>query len=216
MNRRGFTLVEVLAIIVILGIILGVVVPSTFSIVKRGKETSYKTLVNSFKNGSKIYATRYINIINTDIDKFGYYKLTLSDLNNNNLLKTPVIDPRTDTSINLNKYIIITRNTENVFSYCYEEEVRCLIPSSVEETNKEIKPIITINGSKVININKGTEYTDLGATATDDIDGDITSKITVVNNVNINVAGEYKVIYTITDSDGNKRVSARVINVLEV
>lgn len=216
MNRRGFTLVEVLAIIVILGIILGVVVPSTFSIVKRGKETSYKTLVNSFKNGSKIYATRYISIINTDIDKFGYYKLTLSDLNNNNLLKTPVIDPRTDTSINLNKYIIITRNTENVFSYCYEEEVGCLIPSSVEETNKEIKPIITINGSKVININKGTEYNDLGATATDDIDGDITSKITVVNNVNINVAGEYKVIYTITDSDGNKRVSARVINVLEV
>ena len=213
MGKKAFTLVEVLAIIVILGIILAVVVPSTFSIIKRGKETSYKTLVKTFKNEAKLYVSKYSDAVNADLDNIGYYEVTLDDLNGDNLLKSPVVDPRTDTSINLTKYILITRNTDYSLTYCYEDE-GCDIPSSVEVPINDVKPIITISGQKIITITQGTIYDDLGATASDDVDGDITNKITIVNNVNINVPGSYQVIYTVADSSGNKRTTIRSVIVI--
>lgn len=213
MNKKGFTLVEVLAVIVILGVILTVVVPSTFSIIKRGKETSYKNLVKTFKNGAKLYVSKYSNVINEDLDNIGYYKVTLDQLNGEALLKTPVVDPRNNTSINLSKYILIKRNTNYSLSFCYEDD-GCVIPDSVEVPSNHIKPVIIVQGLKKLNINQGSPYIDAGATASDDIDGDITNQITVVNQVNINILGSYQVIYTVADSSGNKRIATRLVTVI--
>ena len=53
-------------------------------------------------------------------------------------------------------------------------------------------------------IEKGTRFLPLeGITASDKEDGDLTEEIQVVNKVNINVEGTYKVTYTVFDSDGN-------------
>ncbi|WP_223892517.1 LamG-like jellyroll fold domain-containing protein, partial [Sulfurovum sp. TSL6] len=54
------------------------------------------------------------------------------------------------------------------------------------------KPVITMNGSDV-SIELGTAYTDEGATASDNIDGDITANIVTVNPVDINTVGVYTV-----------------------
>ncbi|MDC3105955.1 DUF5011 domain-containing protein, partial [Gammaproteobacteria bacterium] len=50
---------------------------------------------------------------------------------------------------------------------------------------------------------QGTSYTDLGATALDNIDGDITSSITVESDVDSDTAGTYTVVYSVSDSSGN-------------
>ena len=77
-----------------------------------------------------------------------------------------------------------------------------------------VAPVITIIGSNPIQIDLGSTYNDLGATALDDVDGDISSQIQVTNNVNINSAGSYNVIYTVTDSSGNVSTATRVVNVV--
>ena len=64
------------------------------------------------------------------------------------------------------------------------------------------KPVITITGGD-IDHEQGTPYTDLGATASDSIDGDITSLITVESDVDSDTAGTYTVIYRVSDSSGN-------------
>ena len=64
------------------------------------------------------------------------------------------------------------------------------------------KPVITITGGDIAH-EQGTSYTDLGATALDNIDGDITSLISVENNVDSDTAGTYTVIYRVSDSSGN-------------
>ncbi|GAA3509811.1 hypothetical protein GCM10022393_23380 [Aquimarina addita] len=62
-------------------------------------------------------------------------------------------------------------------------------------------PIITLkNGPSVFNAVRGGVYVDPGATATDDLDGDITSQIKVNNEVKLTTPGDYKVTYTVTDS----------------
>lgn len=65
-------------------------------------------------------------------------------------------------------------------------------------------PVITLVGASTINLNVGQSYTELGATATDVEDGDLTSSIVVdASNVNTNVANTYYVSYNVTDSDTN-------------
>lgn len=65
------------------------------------------------------------------------------------------------------------------------------------------KPVISLNGNPIIGIEQGFPYLDLGATAMDNADGDITANIVSRNNVNSNVLGEYWVSYNVTDSSGN-------------
>lgn len=76
------------------------------------------------------------------------------------------------------------------------------------------KPVITINGEKEVIINEGSNYTDEGATAMDNIDGDITSKIKTENHVDVSEPGSYTVVYTVTDKAGNKAEATRKVTVV--
>ncbi len=64
-------------------------------------------------------------------------------------------------------------------------------------------PVIALNGSANVTVTKGASYTDAGATATDNYDGDITSKIVTSNSVNTSVEGTYTVTFNVSDTSGN-------------
>ncbi|WP_156508736.1 DUF5011 domain-containing protein, partial [Oleiphilus sp. HI0132] len=65
-------------------------------------------------------------------------------------------------------------------------------------------PVITLIGDTNTNHQLGTAYVDAGATALDNIDGDISSNIVVSGDtVDGNTQGTYTVIYNVTDSSGN-------------
>jgi prepilin-type N-terminal cleavage/methylation domain-containing protein len=66
-----------------------------------------------------------------------------------------------------------------------------------------IIPVITMNPPSPITIGTGQTYVDPGATASDNINGDLTSSIVPTSNVNINVPGTYYVNYNVSDSSGN-------------
>jgi len=76
-------------------------------------------------------------------------------------------------------------------------------------------PVITVNPATVT-VYKGTTYMDTGVTATDNINGNITSSIVTSGNVNTNVAGSYTLTYNVSDSAGNAALAkTRTVNVLE-
>ena len=63
-------------------------------------------------------------------------------------------------------------------------------------------------------IEVGTTYTDAGATAIDNYDGDITSSIVTVNPVDTAVVGVYTVTYNVTDANGNSAATVtRIVTV---
>ncbi len=66
-----------------------------------------------------------------------------------------------------------------------------------------VKPVIMIKGDKSVIVNVGDKYTDAGATATDDVDGNLTDKIQVTSDVNISQEGNYTVTYNVSDRAGN-------------
>jgi hypothetical protein len=73
------------------------------------------------------------------------------------------------------------------------------------------KPTITLLGDTTVTQYVGKAYSDAGATAYDNEDGDISSKIVVVSNVSTTIAGTYSITYSITDNAGNKTTALRTV-----
>jgi hypothetical protein len=71
-----------------------------------------------------------------------------------------------------------------------------------------IPPVITLDGDNPMNVEAGSDYADPGATAYDNIDGDLTPYVTIINNVNTAAVGTYTVTYFVSDAAGNAAVKA--------
>lgn len=78
-----------------------------------------------------------------------------------------------------------------------------------------VKPVITLKGNSTVNVRLGDKYVDAGATALDNIDGNITSKIITKSNVNTLKVGTYTVSYTVSDKAGNVDTKTRTVKVFD-
>lgn len=95
-------------------------------------------------------------------------------------------------------------------TYCTVHNSSNTSSSSKHESNE---PTITLNGENHITINVGDTYSEQGATAKDDKDGDISSKISISGSVNTSKAGKYTITYTIKNSSGKTATKTRTITV---
>lgn len=75
-------------------------------------------------------------------------------------------------------------------------------------------PVITLNGTTPVSVTLGDTYTDAGATALDDVDGDLTSSIVTSGTVNTAQKGANTITYTVTDAAGNTATETRTVNVV--
>jgi len=82
-------------------------------------------------------------------------------------------------------------------------------------TVDSIAPELTILGSQSITLRIGNTYIDAGASATDNVDGDISDKIMTINDVDTSKVGRYSIIYSISDAAGNASKKYRVVNVID-
>ncbi|MFQ5634225.1 MAG: DUF5011 domain-containing protein, partial [Gammaproteobacteria bacterium] len=77
-----------------------------------------------------------------------------------------------------------------------------------------VPPVLTLLGEASVDVPSGTNYIDAGATADDNIDGNISARIVVVNPVNTAVVGAYTVTYNVSDFAGNAAAPiSRTVNV---
>ncbi len=82
----------------------------------------------------------------------------------------------------------------------------------VDETVPDTTPpVITLLGTNPASVTQGQTYADAGATAVDEIDGDITPSMT--GEVNVNSVGSYTITYSATDTAGNTATATRTVTV---
>ncbi len=86
------------------------------------------------------------------------------------------------------------------FSYGEVEDYTVNISVGAADT---VKPIITLVGASTVNLTEGDTYNEQGATATDNVDGDLTSSIVISGTVNTSSAGTYTRYYNVSDAAGN-------------
>ncbi|MBL4712488.1 MAG: DUF5011 domain-containing protein [Gammaproteobacteria bacterium] len=66
------------------------------------------------------------------------------------------------------------------------------------------KPVITLTGSATVSITQGDSFNDAGATANDNVDGDISVNIAVGGDtVDTTTVGSYTITYNVSDAAGN-------------
>ncbi len=80
--------------------------------------------------------------------------------------------------------------------------------------NQYSSPVITLIGNE-ITIKKGYSYIEPGFTATDKIDGNITSKVVTETNLNPNIIGTYTIIYRVTNTHNKTVIVTRTVNVIK-
>ena len=81
----------------------------------------------------------------------------------------------------------------------------------------EVVPVINLLGDNPQILEVNTAYTELGATATDNINGNISGDIIIdSSSVNMTTVGSYSVKYNVSDAAGNNATELiRIVNVLD-
>ena len=87
--------------------------------------------------------------------------------------------------------------------------------TKIIEKKDKTKPLIELVGSDEVHLKVGDEYKENGATAIDNVDGDLTKNIKISGTVDTSKAGTYKIKYSVFDLSSNKATITRVVIVEE-
>jgi len=83
------------------------------------------------------------------------------------------------------------------------------------ECKDVVAPAITLHGDERLFLTYGETYTESGATVIDDVDGDVTSQLSITGTVDSTIYGEQYITYSVTDSNGNTAQKERIVVVKE-
>jgi gliding motility-associated-like protein len=136
---------------------------------------------------------------------------TATDNIDGNITGDIVIDA-TAVNVNIAGDYTVTYNVQDAATNNAVEVTR-----TVTITADATIPVITLVGANPQSIELGTAYSELGATATDNIDGDITGDIVIdATAVNVNIAGDYTVTYNVQDAATNNAVEVtRTVTIID-
>ena len=87
----------------------------------------------------------------------------------------------------------------------------CDIHNEETDAQNAKAPKISLIGETTMTLNVGDAYTEKGATAKDDRDGDLTSEIQISGSVNTSKAGTYTITYKVKNSVGKETTKTRTI-----
>ena len=114
MNNKGFTLVELVATILILGLIMGIGGYSITNLIQKNKQNSYELLINEIKEALNTYyqECRYANIPPTCSNSG---EIKLGDLVEQGFLKG---NSTIETGSDKDKFTLVNPNTGNNIYNC--------------------------------------------------------------------------------------------------
>ena len=145
MNKRGFTLVELLGVIVLLAIVTGLVVLSMSGVIGTGKLSVYKTYEKSFKTSVENYFIDNPEDIPTTNEPIKYYLKDIISKNYIDELKDP--NKANCNYLDNNSYVLVSRDTSvsNNYKLKYSPCLICVRDGEEVYKSEECNVPITIN-----------------------------------------------------------------------
>ena len=207
--KRGFTLVELLAVIIIIGIIFAITFPLITNNIKISEERAYNLQIEQIIKATKDMIVKDLIEIPNDEKSITIY---ISELKRNGLLPIEMTNPKTKKIISNTSNVVITR-TGN--SYKYDVNIEDLNEESTTNQNEDA-PIIRLNGNYVEYVEINTTYDDKGAAAYDkngneiDVTRQTKSGVDEVGTIDTSTKNTYKVIYSASDN-GYTTTSVRTV-----
>ena len=205
MNKKGFTLVELLGVLVVLSVILMIAFPLITTYINKSKQKAYDTQMEIIMTGLKNYANEHKEVL--PVNDADYVTFTLGQLKSLGIANNSVVNPLDGKEIDNSMEFKIIKDGSK---YTYQ-----IVESSrLSRDDKNHTPYITLNGNILNYIDLDSTYTELGASATD-YDGKPLSVTIDKTDLDVSTIGVYQIRYEAIDSNNTKSYAIRTVIVGE-
>lgn len=208
--KKGFTLVELLAVIIILGAIFAITFPLVTDNIRKTEEKAFNLQKEQIIAAAKDMVIKEYVVI-PDKQSITLY---VGELKRKGLLPIKMINAKTKLTISNESNVVISRENN---SYSYDVNIIDLEEESTE--NNENAPVIRLNGNYVEYVEINTEYVEKGGTAYSNTGSPLTLNSpqiklndNEVDEIVTSQLGTYKLIYSATDdNNGLTTTSIRTV-----
>ncbi len=203
--KKGFTLIELMAVIIILGIIAIIIVPNIERGIERYRQNSYETQIRTIKMAANNFSIDNIHINSLGEGEFVY--ITLNQLKLSGYLDGDIVNPITNENFSGETVIKISRVGD-----IFEFEVIVSEEGYLNLVN------ISLVGDLVEYVCEYSAYVEKGARAYDSNGDSLTYSISYNNSNGTSLAsldnqssGMYYARYTVSTADGSSTIIRTVI-----
>ena len=207
--KKGFTLIELVATIIILAIVGAIAFPLVNSILKENKDSLYKSQLQEIELATEKWAYLNMDLLPNSNETI---TITILELKKAGLLPLDVRDPRTGDLLPNDMEIAITF-INNKYVYNVNEESGTDITSEFNENS----PILILNGNALEYLEVGSSYSEMGAKAKDKNGTEITNidimfqyNGTEIPSIDTNEFKTYTVVYSATNEVDGKNYTSSI------
>ncbi len=138
MNKKGFTLVEMIVVVILIGVIAIVAVPAVLKTMNKQDNERYDTHMKLVKQALDLYEIRYKGDFDNSSD-YSIYRINYQKLLDNDLLK--------ENGLKCSGYIDLTKKKNNNYAYkyyltCKDDKTHEILG---EDGNKNVPPCNSSN-----------------------------------------------------------------------
>ena len=193
--KKGFTLIEMIGAIILLGTLSLLIIPIVNKNIKQSKEKLYIAQIEEIKLATEKWAYKNMDMLPNDEGKV--VEVTLLELKKSGDLPLDIRDPRTNTLIS-NQTTVQIIYTNNMYEYIVND-----YSDSNDVNIDKYAPTIVLNGNSVEYVTLNSQYTEKGVVAKD-YENNIINDVTIqyqknnaeVSKINTALVGTYTVYYT--------------------
>ena len=196
--KKGFTLVELIATIIVLGIIGLIAYPIMSSTIKNNKEKLYETQIKVIHQASEDWAYKNVDLLPDENETI---TITILDLKRAGLLDLNIKNPKTNELFPNDLQITIAHNNKG-YTYTVDMESGTNISNDFSMNS----PTLILNGNAIEYIEVGSTYNELGAQAKGK-NGNTINNINItyqyngtqIASINTMQFKTYTIIYSVSD-----------------
>lgn len=221
-KKRGFTLVELLAVLVIIAVILLLITPQILKKINDSKSSLYDTQMEEIKKAARVYMSN-LNIDNT-------MTISLGELKKAGLVDKDIKDPTTGELLDDCLLVTVTKVEEN-YMYTIDDKTNL-------NCKKSEKYTLILIGNSTVEVSKGKKYNEDGVLLKSnkenyidpkDVEVTIRKNGTIItpiplkyenyiketeNYITTESALDYQIIYTYKEEDEESSVT-RIVRIKE-
>lgn len=201
-------IIILITVLVVIGLIVGIIFINRARLKKE-----YIKLENRITNDA---APNYMTYEQISLKDNEYRKINIRQIQEDKLIPPRASDCDgyviVENSSGLYKYDTYLKCKNIYMTNGYGKQSSLKKNTAKTQTEKDTKkPTITLLGSSKITVGLGEKFKDPGASASDNIDGDISKKIKIEGTVDTSIEGTYTLTYTVSDKSGNTSSKKRTV-----
>lgn len=232
MNKKGFTLVELLGVLVLLIIIFMVVYPNVSKVIDSGEDTTYKKQINAILSAAYDWSLGDTSRLPEGSNKT---YVTLAELKNSGLVDANITDPKTrepfsnDLVISISyvgfSYSTTSNSSKKYGDYLYNIDNLPTYNEISQNPTIELDGLVkNSSGNYVTNVDLNSEFKNSDYTATSNDGVDLTDRVIInimhngnaVDLIDTSKVGIYYINYTVVDDNGNSTTAVRNVIVSDI